>query len=401
MSLLALVAHAQPAPSSQSNFKVVDNPGGGRYIYGPFTGKGSLPDAVIYMLRNIHDYFGYKPDVGKFFQSRDGTQVAAFFAVNAKSANDRPMSGLMIVSRASDGSASGAVVFDDRARFGSTEPALMKALYSVWQPAGGTSGGASVNGTAGAGSNGATHAPQKTGTAGPAALVEATGGDQSASISLPAGWHIKSVNSGSLNVVGANGEMVFLGIVYQGFALGPDLFSDFVNISNQFRGKNGMPPGAYTVLNKINVPGNAIQVAYKVDFNDGVGMRRGTVRLGLWGPQALSVDGSNVPERLAEEENATLLAVIHSYRQNSQMMAQLRQGALARVQADGARANAQSAAINARREANTAAYNQHMSGLDAQYSAYDAHMDNIDRSSKITFSIVRWWPITKMAIGGP
>jgi hypothetical protein len=62
--------------------------------------------------------------------------------------------------------------------------------------------------------------------------------------------------------------------------------------------------------------------------------------------------------------------VIRSYRQNEPMMAQYRQGAMNRVQADAARANAQSAAINERREANTAAFNQ--------------HMDNLDRSSKIT-----------------
>jgi hypothetical protein len=51
-------------------------------------------------------------------------------------------------------------------------------------------------------------------------------------------------------------------------------------------------------------------------------------------------------------------------------MGQLQQGAMNRVQADATRAAQQSAAINARREASTAAFN--------------AHMDSIDRSSKIT-----------------
>jgi len=39
----------QPAPS-QSNFKVVETPGGGQYIYGPINGKGTMPDALVYML---------------------------------------------------------------------------------------------------------------------------------------------------------------------------------------------------------------------------------------------------------------------------------------------------------------------------------------------------------------
>jgi hypothetical protein len=92
----------------------------------------------------------------------------------------------------------------------------------------------------------------------------------------------------------------------------------------------------------------------------------------------MSVDGSNLPERLAERENATLLAVIHSYQPNSQVMGQLQQGAMNRVRADAARANQQAPAINARREASNAAFNQHMDNLN------NAHMDNIDRSSKIT-----------------
>jgi len=41
-------------------------------------------------------------------------------------------------------------------------------------------------------------------------------------------------------------------------------------------------------------------VIFKLDLNDAVGPRRGSVRLGRWGAQAMSVDGSNIPERLAE-----------------------------------------------------------------------------------------------------
>ncbi len=78
-----------------------------------------------------------------------------------------------------------------------------------------------------------------------------------------------------------------------------------------------------------------------------------------------------------------MLAIIHSFTQNEQMMAQMRQGEISRVQGDIARANAQNAAINARREASNAAYDQHVSNLNAQFSANDAHMDNIDRASKM------------------
>ena len=46
-------------------------------------------------------------------------------------------------------------------------------------------------------------------------------------------------------------------------------------------------------------------------------------------------------------------------------------------------AKAQAAALNARREASNAAFDQHMNGLNAQSSSFNSHMDDIDRSSKI------------------
>jgi hypothetical protein len=96
----------------------------------------------------------------------------------------------------------------------------------------------------------------------------------------------------------------------------------------------------------------------------------------------MAVNGSNIPERFADDESLTMNSVIASFRQNEQMMAQLRQGAMNRVQNDIARGRAQNDAINARRESSNAAFDQHMSTLDAQSSANAAHNDDIDRSSK-------------------
>ena len=371
--LASLTAYAQTPKGSGNGFTTVNAPGGGQYIYGPFPGKGSMSDAVLYMLRNIHQYFGNRPEIGKFVQSRDGTQTAAFFGVNAKSAGDKPVTGLFIVARSADGSASGAVVFDESSHFASSEPGMMKALYSVWHPAGINSASAGPAG-AGAGASSTVAAP----------LVQTSGGDHSASIGLPEGWKIVSLNGGAISVAGPNGEMVNLGGVFQGYAVGPDLFQSYVSIVNRVRASSGKPPASFTVLQKTDLPGNAIQVILKVDLNDGVGPRRGSVRLGRWGAQAISVDGSNIPERLAEKENATLMAVIRSYQPNQQVMGQLQQGALNRVQADAARASQQAAALNARREASNAAFDQHMDSLNAQSQSFNAHMDNIDRSSKIT-----------------
>jgi hypothetical protein len=366
LMLAITTVHAQQSHGSGNGFTTVNAPGGGQYIYGPFPGKGSMPDAVLYMLRNIHQYFGNRPELGKFVQSRDSAQTAAFFGVNAKTAGDKAVTGLFIVVRNGDGSASGAVVFDESSHFATSQPGMMKALYGVWHPAG-------INSSPASASAGAA-----------APLVQSSAGDHSASIGLPEGWKIVALNGGAISVSGPKGEMVNLGGVFQGYALGPDLFQSYIQITNRLRAGSGKPPANYTALEKTNLPGNAIQVIFKVDLNDGVGLRRGSIRLGRWGAQAMSVDGSNLPEALLEKESATLLAVIHSYQPNAQVMGQLQQGAMNRVQADAARANQQAAAINARREASNAAFDQHMSALNAQSQSFNAHMDSIDRSSKIT-----------------
>jgi hypothetical protein len=355
--LVAAAAVAQQTSPAQGNFKVIDNPGGGQYMYGALTGKGTMPEAVVYVLRQVHSFFGDRPEVGKFFQSRDGSSIAAFFTATAKKQGNTSIQGLLIVALAGDGSASAAMLYDEKSHFGESEPLMMQALSRAWHPA------AAVTA-----SSQPTTSPAHHGSVAP--LVETTGGDHSAAISLPAGWKVTSVSGGALTAVGSNGESLYLGLLYQGLPpQGPDLFANFVNASNQFRSSHGMQPATYTGITKTAISPKAVQVLFTADLHDGVGPRKGSVRVDSWGPRAFSVSGSNIPERFAEEENATMMAVIQSYKQNTQMIAQMQQGVMNRIQADAARANAQTDAINARRESSTAAFNQ--------------HMDNLDRSSKI------------------
>jgi hypothetical protein len=372
LSLCGVCACAQPAANSGSAFKTVVNPGGGQFMYGPLTGRGTQSEALVYMLRQVHEHFGDRPEVGKWFQSRDGAEVAAFFDVTAKKQGGKPMQGLLIVAMASDGSASTAVLFDEKSRFGTTEPTMIKALFAVWHPAGADHNAADASAVV-------AHA----GSAAP--LTQTTAGDHSAAISVPAGWKLTMVNGGALVTEGPKGERIFMALLFQGVPAGPDLFTAFVNANNQARIRSGARAATYSNVTQTNIAGQgrAIQALFTVDLNDGLGPRKGSVRVDSFGPNAFSVSGSNIPVGIAQEEGATMLAIIHSYTQNEAMMTQLRQGAIDRVHADAARANAQSAAINARREASNAAFDQHMSNLNSQFSANDAHMDSIDRSSKM------------------
>jgi hypothetical protein len=373
LSLCLASAYAQNSSGAAPSFTTVNNPDGGEFLYGALTGRGTSSEAIVYMLRQIHTHFGDRPEVGKFFQSRDGSEVATFFAVTAKAQTGKPMQGLLIVALAADGSASTAVLYDEKTRFGKTEPQMIKSLSAVWHPPG-RAESKPADATAEAHRPGAV-----------APLSQMTGGDRSAAISVPAGWKLSMVSNGALIAEGSRGERVFMALVFQNVAVGPDLFSAFVNANNQGRIRAGQRAASYSNVTQTTIaaPTRAIQALFTVDLNDGSGPRKGSVRVDAWGPNAFSVSGSHIPVGIAEEEGPTMLAIIHSFTQNEQMMAQMRQGEIDRVRADAARANAQSAALNARREANNAAFDQHMNNLNSQFSANDAHMDSIDRSSKM------------------
>jgi len=135
-----------------------------------------MPEAIVYVLRQVHSYFGDRPEVGKFFQSRDGSSIATFFTATARKQGDKTDSGLVDRGLGRRGSASAAMLYDEKARFGTTEPAMMQALSLAWHPAGGVSSQATA-------STVSTH------RGGVAPLTVTTGGDHSArhSASPPGG----------------------------------------------------------------------------------------------------------------------------------------------------------------------------------------------------------------------
>ena len=228
-----------------------------------------------------------------------------------------------------------------------------------------------------------------------------TAGDRSATIGLPPGWQLTGVSGGQLTAVGQNGEMVYLGIIYQQIhdprsrqdqripnvggtgrplvcSYGGDLFNAFVSVSNQVRNNRQLPPGTFTLISSQGLPRNqfeqqVIQAIYEVDLHDGRGPRKGSARIGAMATRglptwAMTVSGSNAPKTVADAEAPTILAVVHSYSQDAKVIAGETSAVIGRIHADAKaaqiRADAQSAANNAHNR------------------AFDAHMDDIDRHSK-------------------
>ena len=129
-------SHPQGAQQPAKNeIKILDNPGGGQYAFGAMTSQSNKADALIYMLHQIHGKFGDKPQVGKLFQSRDGSSLATFFTLTAKNMGGSPVTGLLIITQHGSGVPQMGILYDDSRRFVNTEPAMLKAVSAAWQGA--------------------------------------------------------------------------------------------------------------------------------------------------------------------------------------------------------------------------------------------------------------------------
>jgi hypothetical protein len=401
----------QPAAT---NLKTVDNPDGGQFVYGSLTGQANRTSAMVFMLRKVHEHFGAKPQIGKLLQSRDGGSLATFFTLNASTMGGRPIAGLVVISMPAGGGAQAAVLYDDASHFVSSEPSMMKSLTAAWQGSLGGSNGA------GSGSPNNTRASQAPPSANPGQFYPATTGDRSAMIKAPDSWRILAVSGGQLVAEGDRGEMVQMGMIYQNIVnpqspqaqqwmngpmagrgprvvcpLGSDLFTDYVCVFNQVRRNNGKPQGRFNLTSERQQPPTpgfppAVVAIFTVDFNDGMGPRNGSARLGLmrrtnpgaplW---ALGVSMSNIPQKYGTAVDPTLKAVVESYSQDVNVINREGAADLARIQQQGQANQAQAAAINQRRENSNNAYEAHRQQLNQNDAAIDQHNADIDWQSKI------------------
>jgi hypothetical protein len=417
LAVLSLGAHfaagqSRPQGAQQpvkNEIKILDNPGGGQYAFGTMTSQSNKADALIYMLHQIHGKFGDKPQVGKLFQSRDGSSLATFFTLTAKNMGGSPVTGLLIITQHGSAVPQMGILYDDSRRFVNTEPAMLKAVSAAWQ------------GAASSASDPSSTRAQAPSTlvpkSGPEKLYPATGGDRSAVINLPSGWRVISVAGGSIAAEGNHGEMLSLqsafqqiidprspqaqSLMYGGMAgrgpkvvcpLGPNLFEDYVCVVNQSRRNAGKQPATYhlTTATPQSGPGQIrpLAVLFTVDLHDGMGMRNGSGRLDLLGTAgatwALGFSMSNIPQKYADLEADTLKAVVASYRRNESVISAENAAVMDRIRQQAIANQQQADTINANREANKQSFDNHMQSLRQNDADNDQHMANIDWQSKIT-----------------
>ena len=274
--------------------------------------------------------------------------------------------------------AAAAVLYDESGRFAVSGPKLLHTLTEAWRTA------------ATPASPGTSHSPALP------PLTPTRFPDGSGAVNLPEGWRITFASHGAALIVGPHDEAVLLsnsvGPIYDPNNPQVQARLRFANPRNRpilcpigdalhtylcvVQRNNGEP----TFHLKTSRPIPALRLAVEavlidadLDLHDGKGLRSCELGLSLTavGPQGgrtLGINGTCAPQGLAVQEQPTLKAIYDSYSINGQIVAQEFKGDEQRSRQAGANARIQASAAHA--------------AEDARSSAFQAHMDNIDRFSK-------------------
>lgn len=386
---LLLVLTGAPRALAEDALKTIDNPGGGKIVYGQVPGQTTEAGTMGAMLRAVHQQWGDRPQVGSLFQMRGTDSVSTFFTAVKRTQGDTPMAGLVIVAKVAPDRVEGALLTDAAARFGSTINPMLKTLFGVWHP-----GGAPP-------ASGMTSAPV-------APLHQVSLPDRSAAVSLPDGWTVVTPRSGGGTIIaeGPNGETALLGFPLsaanssdprvqqtmrfaegagrgtsyaQGlyYPYGADPAKAFVDLFQMWRQQNGLPPASFQISSATLVPSGGgercVHLAGHVNAQDGKGLKElntvfCTGPLQPSGHYRNLVYQTAVPVRFAEQERATMGAILASFSVNQAVVTQqtnaIAASGIAAVHEIGRHAAQQAADIHAANDR----YNQ---GVEQRWASQD------------------------------
>jgi len=384
----------------QGAFKTVHNPAGGKLVYGPIDGQTTEEAAMGWVLRQIRDSSGDEPQVSRFFRVKGTDTLATYFTAIDHSQDGEPMAGFILVREVSPGHEEAALLTDDARRFQTTFEPLFHDLVQAWQP------------------------PEASDDAQEAAPVAADSGavaplhpymlpDRTASVSLPDGWQVAPTSGGGTIIAnGPNGEQALLDFPFgcgntndpriqrtmqfaQGagrntsyaralyYPYGENMVKTFVDLFQMYREKNGLPLVTFKVASAAPVPGPAgwrcVHITGQTDKADGSGSLEFNglfccSPLGPFGGYTTLDYNTTVPVQFADQERATLAAVLSSFSQDDAAIARegraLAAPEIARILATGRRAKAQADAAHASEDAEAAAYEKHSDDQAKSFQSY-------------------------------
>lgn len=395
-----LLLAAATAAHSQSALKIINNPGGGKIVYGPVDGQTTEPQAMGAVLRSLHNQYGERPQVGRVFQVRGTNSVAVFFTLVKRTQDNTQVAGMLVVSKTGADRVEAALVTDDAARFGSTINPMLKALFGVWHPG----GNANASGPATDSS--------------PAPLRQYVLPDGSASVSLPDGWTVQpSSGGGTIIAMGPNAEAVALGYPFLAMDLrnprvartkawaegagrntvyartlyypyGLDLAKTFVDLNAMSRQKSGLPIPSIQIASETPVPspgGSArcARLTGQIDAQDGKGEREMNAvfcvgPLAPGGSYGSDIYYTAVPIQFADKERATMGAILASFNVNQAVVnaeaAAIAKPAIDAIHEIGKRAAQQAADAHAMEDAHNRAVESRWDSQDKSNQAFSNYL---------------------------
>ena len=411
-----------PMAPAQTKLKSIDNPQGGKIIYGPVDGATTQAGAMSSVLRTVHNNCGERPQVGRLFKVRGTNSVAVFFTVVNHPQGNKQVAGMLIAAPSGPNKIEAALVSDDAARFGSTVNTMLNRLFSEWHPGGDAAPASASTGKSPVQAPGAATGA----SSGPAPkLHTVTAPDNSVSIGIPDGWTMDPHSSGGVIVVtGPQGELIALGMGKTGvdpthpwqrnfarmggkplpgqpvYPYHGNLVTAFPDLFQAWRRSNGLGPAKLQVDKIDPMPppqgsplgrGEECVIASGHLDPDGKGMRTFNdmmcAALPLdWGGHSITLNHSLFPDSLVEKETPTFHAMLSSWKLNAEVLDQQAQAAMRQKQADDAaiRAQTQQAVRNIQQiGANaTARMNATEAANDAQHAGYWAQQDSNARNSQ-------------------
>jgi hypothetical protein len=356
---------------SNNGVTVIDNPGGGTVVYAQMPAQHTLQGAMGKVLQYVHARFGARPEITHVMRGADGNSLAIIFTVKSGKADSQEMAGLALVAVSPSAPAKGAVLSDQADRFRSTVGPMLKRLQ----------GGAGLSGTGSSAAAGVASPPGSTeatapasapSLAGPSAAVSsppggAAGGaatsaaalhqtpfpDGSGSIGLPVGWIITGAHAGEVTAKGPAGAGLHFdwpipaldpndprsrGLRRGGAAglvaipHGTDAGNAFKSVIVQLYQKRGKAPPTIDIVDTKRLsPQESVLVA-NIGAIDGQSPARSLVDLGIGpldnlGGYTIFLYTISFPQPIAEQSQATVTAIFHSYKVNQDV-------AVAEIRAD-------------------------------------------------------------------
>jgi hypothetical protein len=393
---LSCVSHA----AAETALRTIANPSGGKIVYGPVSGASNEAAAMGSVLRSVHTQCGDRPQVGRVFQVRGTSSVAAFYSVaKCTTQKNAPVAGLVLAAQTGPGHVEAAAVTDTASRFGTTINPMLKKLFSVWHPAGPQPRAISR-------SSSSSSVPP---------LAKVTTRDGSASVSLPAGWTMNPVSRyGTIVVSGPHGERALLGsalgamnandprvqrteafaqgagrntsyahVLY--YPYGADLSTTFVAVLQRSRANLGSGPASIAVTNAaaLSAPRPSRCARLLGHVNPGDGAREFTA---IFCSGAVSPMGQfmnlmsyvTIPNAYAGREQATADAILGSFSVNQGVVQsqanQMAAPEIARINAIGRMAAQKAANVHAAEDRETAAYESHSAAEDRSSEAFSNYL---------------------------